>query len=61
MEIKQHKNPSIDIKSSTNIKFIVFILFVVDYVQVYLGCLICLVVHLIHVLTQTGNYRKLIT
>jgi hypothetical protein len=33
MEIKQHKNPSIDIKSSTNIKFIVFILTVIVYAQ----------------------------
>jgi hypothetical protein len=35
MEIKQHKNPSIDIKSSTNIKFIVFILKVIVY-----GCVL---------------------
>jgi hypothetical protein len=35
MEIKQNKIPSIDIKSSTNIKFIVFILKVIVY-----GCVI---------------------
>jgi hypothetical protein len=29
MEIKQHKNPTIDIKYRTNIRFIVFILTVI--------------------------------
>jgi hypothetical protein len=66
MEIKQHKNPSIDIKSSTNIKLIVFILTVIVYgyalklimFKYIYDVLICLVVHLI--LTFPCKYRKLI-